>query len=53
MTRPMCQADGIIFTRAVGEDDAANMRRTLLASGNLTQPYHSINTNVGKRIRYL
>jgi hypothetical protein len=28
-------------------------RQTLFASGNLTQPYHSINTDVNKRIRYL
>jgi len=26
---------------------------TLFASGNLAQPYHSINTDVHKRIRYL
>lgn len=42
-----------IFTDAIGEDDAESIRQTLLASGNLTQPYHSINTDVGKRIRYL
>jgi len=29
------------------------MRRTLFAAGNLSQPYHSINTDVHKRIRYL
>ena len=42
-----------IFTDAIGEDDMEHMRRTLFASGNLTQPYHSINTDVHKRIRYL
>jgi 6-phosphofructokinase 1 len=42
-----------IFTDAIGEDDMEHMRRTLFASGNLTQPYHSINTDVQKRIRYL
>jgi len=26
---------------------------TLFAPGNLAQPYHSINTDVNKRIRYL
>jgi 6-phosphofructokinase len=42
-----------IFTDAIGEDDAEHMRRTLFAHGNLSQPYHSINTDVNKRIRYL
>lgn len=42
-----------IFTDAIGEDDVEHMRQTLFASGNLTQPYHSINTDVAKRIRYL
>jgi ATP-dependent phosphofructokinase / diphosphate-dependent phosphofructokinase len=42
-----------IFTDAIGEDDAEHMRRTSFASGNLAQPYHSINTDVHKRIRYL
>ena len=35
------------------EDDAEHMRQTLVATGNLAQPYHSINTDVHKRIRYL
>ena len=42
-----------VFTDAIGEDDAEHMRQTLFASGNLAQPYHSINTDVNKRIRYL
>lgn len=42
-----------IFTDAIGEDDAEHMRQTLFAAGNLAQPYHSINTDVNKRIRYL
>lgn len=42
-----------IFTGAIGEDDAAHMRQTLFAPGNLAQPYHSINTDVNKRIRFL
>ena len=42
-----------IFTDAVGEDDAEHMRQTIFAAGNLAQPYHSINTDVNKRIRYL
>lgn len=42
-----------IFTDAIGEDDVEHMRRTLFAAGNLAQPYHSVNTDVHKRIRYL
>jgi len=42
-----------IFTDAIGEDDAEHMRQTLFSAGNLAQPYHSINTDVHKRIRYL
>lgn len=42
-----------IFTDAIGDDDMEYMRRTLFAQGNLTQPYHSVNTDINKRIRYL
>jgi 6-phosphofructokinase 1 len=42
-----------IFTGAIGEDDVEHMRQTLFAAGNLSQPYHSINTDVQKRIHYL
>lgn len=42
-----------IFTDAIGEDDMENLRQTLFAAGNLTQPYHSVNTDVNKRIRFL
>ena len=42
-----------IFTDAIGYDDAEHMRQTLFDAGNLSQPYHSINTDVHKRIRYL
>jgi hypothetical protein len=38
---------------AIGHDDAEHMRQTLFEPGNLVQPYHSINTDVHKRIRYL
>ena len=41
-----------IFTDAIGNDDAESMRQTLFSPGNLTQPYHSINTDIQKRIRY-
>jgi 6-phosphofructokinase 1 len=42
-----------IFTDAIGANDMEHMRQTLFAAGNLSQPYHSINTDVHKRIRYL
>jgi 6-phosphofructokinase 1 len=42
-----------IFTGAIGYDDAEHMRQTIFDAGNLSQPYHSINTDVHKRIRYL
>lgn len=42
-----------IFTNAIGEDDMEHTRRTAFAAGNLTQPYHSINTDINKRIRFL
>ena len=42
-----------IFTDAIGSDDAEYMRQTVFNPGNLAQPYHSINTDVHKRIRYL
>jgi 6-phosphofructokinase len=42
-----------IFSDAIGSDDAEHMRQTLFDPGNLAQPYHSINTDVHKRIRYL
>jgi ATP-dependent phosphofructokinase / diphosphate-dependent phosphofructokinase len=41
-----------IFGNALGHDDCEAMRQTF-NPGNLTAPYHSINTDVGKRIRYL
>ena len=42
-----------IFTGAIGHDDAEYMRKTVFDPGNLAQPYHSINTDINKRIRYL
>ena len=42
-----------IFTDAIGNDDAEHLRQTLFDAGNLVQPYHSINTDIQKRIRYL
>jgi hypothetical protein len=37
---------------ALGHDDVQAMRATF-APGNLTEPHHSVNTDVNKRIRYL
>lgn len=42
-----------IFTNAIGHDDVEHTRSSLFQAGNLAQPYHSVNTDVGKRIRYL
>lgn len=42
-----------IFNNAIGQDDVEEMHRALFASGNLTQPYHSVNVDVNKRICYL
>ncbi len=42
-----------IFTTAIGHDDVEHIRRTLFTSGNLMLPYHSVNTDINKRIRYL
>jgi ATP-dependent phosphofructokinase / diphosphate-dependent phosphofructokinase len=42
-----------IFTNAIGEDDMEHTRQTLFASSNISQPYHSINTDINKRIRFL
>ncbi len=42
-----------IFRDAIGHDDMEAVRQDLFKPGNLTQPYHSINVDVNKRIRYL
>jgi 6-phosphofructokinase 1 len=42
-----------IFTNSIGQDDMEHIRVELFDSGNLTRPYHSVNTDVGKRIRYI
>jgi 6-phosphofructokinase 1 len=42
-----------IFSSAIGQDDVENMKSTLFSLGNLAEPYHSRNTDIGKRIRYL
>jgi 6-phosphofructokinase 1 len=42
-----------IFTNAIGHDDTEHLRQTLFDSGNLYRAYHSVNTDINKRIRYL
>jgi hypothetical protein len=42
-----------IFTNAIGADDVEHTRQTLFDSGNLFRPYHSVNTDINKRIRFL
>ncbi len=42
-----------IFTDAIGPDDVEHTRETLFDSGNLFRPYHSVNTDINKRIRFL
>lgn len=41
-----------IFTNAMGTDDCEALKSTFWP-GNLTTPYHSVNTDVQKRIRYI
>ena len=41
------------FDNAIGPDDMEAVRQTLFKPGNLTQPYHSVNVDVNKRIAYL
>lgn len=42
-----------IFRNALGEDDIEVIREKLFDIGNLTQPFHSINVDINKRIQYL
>jgi len=42
-----------IFTNAMGSDDLEAMRSELFAESNLSLPFHSVNTDINKRIRYL
>lgn len=42
-----------IFTTSIGSDDVEAIRRTLFDSGNLARSYHSVNTDINKRICYL
>jgi len=42
-----------IFNDAIGMDDLEAVRQRLFHPGNLTQPYHSVNVDINKRICYL
>jgi 6-phosphofructokinase 1 len=42
-----------IFTNAIGYDDVEAVRQTVFDAGSLLRPYHSVNTDISKRIRYL
>ena len=42
-----------IFTDCVGLDDMEAVRQSLFDEGNLTRSYHSVNTDINKRIRFL
>ena len=42
-----------IFQHALGPDDLEYQRRSTFATGNLMLPYHSVNTDISKRIRYI
>ncbi len=42
-----------IFTNAIGHADVEALRQQIFDSGSLFRPYHSVNTDVNKRIRYL
>lgn len=42
-----------IFSTAIGHADVEYLRQTTFDSGSLFRPYHSVNTDINKRIRYL
>ena len=42
-----------IFTNAIGYDDVEQIRDTRFDAGNLFRRYHSVNTDVRKRVQYL
>jgi 6-phosphofructokinase 1 len=42
-----------IFGNAIGYDDVEYVRSSLFDTGHITHPYHSVNTDIDKRIRYL
>lgn len=42
-----------IFTNAIGYDDVEQIRDTRFDAGNLFRRYHSVNTDIRKRVQYL
>jgi 6-phosphofructokinase 1 len=42
-----------IFSNAIGQEDMEATRQSLFNNGNLTSPFHSVNTDINKRIKYL
>ena len=42
-----------IFTNAIGAEDTEHIRESLFDSGNLFRRYHSVNTDIAKRVQYL
>ncbi|MEX2560519.1 MAG: 6-phosphofructokinase [Pirellulales bacterium] len=42
-----------IFANAIGADDVEFIRQTSFESGNLSRAYHSVNTDIAKRIHFL
>lgn len=42
-----------IFTNAIGADDTEVVRTGMFRPSNLTLPYHSVNVDVNKRIKYV
>jgi 6-phosphofructokinase len=42
-----------IFSNAIGHDDVEHIRNSLFDAGALMRPYHSVNTDINKRIRFL
>jgi ATP-dependent phosphofructokinase / diphosphate-dependent phosphofructokinase len=42
-----------IFTNAIGADDVEVLRTDLFDANHLSMPYHSVNTDVNKRIKFL
>jgi len=42
-----------IFTNAIGHADVEHLRGATFNAGSLFRPYHSVNTDINKRIRYL
>ena len=41
-----------IFTNAIGHDDVEQIRQSRFDSGNLFRRYHSVNTDIAKRVQY-